>query len=342
MPKFKRIGLDLKAETLNKLIFSYLSGYAPTRASVAKSCSVSEMTSGKAARALIDSGFMCERQYSSDGKRPCFHLFCNDGVRVLVIDLSSSVFKMSIVSPYGDVKFQTEYEYDTEISHMDNLNIFFSRHSANVKKSRYSFCAISVIYADIPVSRTTMMSYGFLPDITSKEHIADLIHSEFGKYPASHMTVSDAILSSLKFKAHGDIIEPRGLSYIFIGRHISAFHIHADGAVTVCSPEPLFPNICRKLFTDHMLTEKSVSDSIFVQLAHFMGCAFSPSHIFLESDILSPDDTTAELLCQRFALSGLNAPTVSFKDNSPPLRLVGASRETLFSVIKRYVLPNNR
>ena len=91
MPKFKRIGLDLKAETLNKLIFSYLSGYAPTRASVAKSCSVSEMTSGKAARALIDSGFMCERKYSSDGKRPCFHLFCNDGVRVLVIDLSSSV-----------------------------------------------------------------------------------------------------------------------------------------------------------------------------------------------------------------------------------------------------------
>ncbi|MGM9644493.1 MAG: hypothetical protein ACI3X1_05340 [Eubacteriales bacterium] len=341
MPKFKRIGLDLKAETLDKLIFSYLSGYAPTRASVAESCSVSEMTAGKAARALIESGFMCERQYSSDGKRPCFHLFCNEGVRVLVIDLSSSAFKMSIVSPYGDIKFHTEYEYDTEISHADNLNVFFSRHSMNVKKSGYSFCAISVIYADIPVSRPGMSVYGFLPNISSEEHIANLVHSEFGKYPASHMTVSDAILNSLKFKAYGNTIDPCGLSYIFIGRHISAFHIHGDGSVTVCSPESLFPDIAGKLFTDHMLTEKNVSDAIFVQLAHFMGCAFSPSHIILESDILSPDDTTAELLWRKFALSGLNTPTVSFKDNSRPLRLVGASRKTLFSVIKRYVLPNN-
>lgn len=340
MPKFKKVGVDLKAETLNKLIFSYLSGCAPTRASVAKSCSVSEMTSGKAARALIDSGFMCERQYSSDGNRPCFHLFCNEGVRVLVIDLSSSAFKMSIVSSYGDVRFQTEYEYDTSISYIDNFNIFFSRHSTNIKKSRYSFCAISVIYADVPTSRAEMSAYGFLPSISYREQIANLVHSEFGKYPASHMTVSEAVLNSLKYKAHGDFIEAYELSYVFIGRHISAFHIHRNGTVTVCSPEPLFPDICRYLFTDYILTDKTVSDAIFVQLAHFMGCAFSPSHIFLESDILSPDDTTSELLMRRFAASGLFTPTVCFKDSMRPLRLVGASRETLFSIIKRYVLPN--
>ncbi len=331
MAKFKKISLNIKAETLENLIMAYLSGYAPTRASAGEECNVSKMTSGKVANALIQSGFMNERQFSNDGKKPCFHLFCKDGVRILIIDLSSSAFKMSIVNSYGEAKFHTEYDYDASISPDDNLNIFFSRYSHKVKHAGYSFCAISVITPDKP----DLITKDLHP---SKEYINRQVIAYFGKIPASHLTLSETISESIKFKVHSDHLTFENISYIFIGRHISAFHIHQNGSITVCSPTALFPDIANKLSTLHTLMTKASSDELFVRIAHFMGCAFSPSYILLESDVLSPDSTTEELLIRRFRLSGQTAPNVYFKNNFYPLCTLGAVRHTLFKVIKRYVI----
>ncbi len=332
MTKIKKIELNMRQDNLEKLLFSYLSGYAPSRASVAKACSVSSMTSGKVANALLRSGFMVERVFSSDGCRQCSHLFCRANANVLIIDISSSIFKMSIANAYGEIKFHGEYEYTTELFPDDNLNIFLSRCGTAAMRSSRGFFAIAVIYADNDQSGYTG---AHLPLISDKESVSHAVFDIFGKRPTSHITISQAISEAIRFKAHGDI--SGGISYIFVGDHLSLFHVYENGSVTVCAAHAMLGRADIELLsTPHYMTGED-ADRIFVDLCNIMGAAFSPSAILLESDVFSPDADTVEKIIRRFALSAQNPPRVYAKDNEFPLCLIGTVRSTLFKVIKRYI-----
>ncbi len=340
MPRYKRIELNIRAERLDGLIRSYLSGHAPTRQSAAMACSVSEATSGKVARALIDSGFMTERQFLCDGSRPAFHLFCRENANILLIDLSSSVFKMSIVSLYGEVKFSAALEYDPSLFPEENIELLLSRCGMRARSSRVGFCAISVIYAD-----ENSLSYleggsvpARLPRTSDQDYITRAVHSIFGKNPISHLTISGAICEALKFKAHGDTVTNNGISYVFIGNHISLFHIHNQGSVTVCSPQALIRDGERELLLGGM--KKEEADSLFLKLSILMAATFSPSAIILESDTASPDEHTEELLLSKAAALGIAPPMIYYKNLGSSLSYIGAARSSLFSVIKRYIKSN--
>ncbi len=340
MPRYKKIKVNIKQETLEKLIDSYLSDYGPSRGSVAEDCSVSVVTSGKVANALIESGFMTQRVFTKQGESSCAHLFCREDTSILIADISSSIFKMTVMNSSGEIKFSSNYSYDSSVSRADNLNIFFSRYGTMAANSKSGFCAIAVIYPN-ENALSHLEGQGLiasLPTISSKEYVSDTVFAIFGKRPAAHFTVSQAICEAIKFKLHGDLLLEKGVSYIFVGSHLSLFHIHSPESVTVCAPNNILADSDMHLLGNHFI-EKNDSDRIFIRLADFMGAAFSPISILLESDLIKPDDETVRKITKRFALSRLKLPMIYYKSNSYPLCLMGAVRSTLCTIIKRYVIP---
>ena len=338
MAKYKNIKLNMRSDTLEKLIMAYLSGYAPSRASAAEMCSVSKVTSGKVANALLNSGFMTERIFACGGGRPSAHLFFRVSANILLVDLSSSVFKISICNALGQIKFHAEHEYDTSISPDDNLNIFISRCGIRAKKSNHSFNAISVIYADIN-SRACLENdfvCARLPQISDTDYISNVVYDIFGMRPIKNLTVSETISEAIRFKAHG-ITADSGISYVFIGDHISLFHVYPNSSVTVCSPQTLLDDDERKSLSLYGNMTKDDADRLFIRLCSFMGAAFSPSSILLESDKFSPDRETSEKIIKKFALANQNPPIIYTKSNKFPLCVIGAVRSTLFKLVKNYI-----
>ena len=148
MSKFRKINLNIRPSVLDKLLLEYMSGHARSRADVSELCQVSIPTAAKVAQALVKSEFMSENIFSNNEERPCAHLLFEDKASILLIDMSSSIYKMSIVNPNGRTLHTSSHSYDSEVSLDDNLNIFISRSGLETKQSGLDFAAISVMYAD--------------------------------------------------------------------------------------------------------------------------------------------------------------------------------------------------
>ena len=339
MSKFKRMNLTLRPQLLERLLCEYISGHAPSRSFVAEACSVSAVTSGKVANALVKCGFMDARVFSVGERRPSAHLLFNDRSSILVIDLSTSVYKMNVVNPNGKILLSLSHAYDSEISFDDNLNIFISRNGLKLKRSGLEFAAISVLYAD-EGRRSHDERASSLPSIAFSEYIGDVIFTILGRRVMSHITVSYAIAEAIRFRAIDLGPTDTGISSVFLGSRVSAFHVYSNGSVTVCSPESLLTKAELVDVENIRLISKEKSDALFSRLADFMDAAFSPSALLLDSDILSPDRETAEKISRKLTLTNNRAPSIYVRDSSFPLDCIGASRHALLSVIKRYITSN--
>ena len=342
MSKFKRINLSVRASTLDKLLFEYISGHAPSRASVASTCGVSKVTSGKVADALIDGGFMDGRIFSKGDERPSTHLLFNDRSSILIIDLSTSVYKMCVVNPSGKILLCLSHIYDPEVSFEDNLNIFISRNGLKLKRSRLEFAAISVLYGDDYKQSSLEPRVCFIPPISMRGYIEDVIFTVLGKKVASHLTLSVAIGEAVKFKAIDLYGNDKGISYISIGSKISSFHVYENGTATICSPENILSREELSNIENIRMIPKEKAYALFVHIADFMDAAFSPSVLILSSDHISIDSETSDRICRKFTLRGRSAPIIYTRDSSFPIEYVGAARQTLLSVIKNYIATNDK
>ena len=341
MTKHKTIKVGMRPDLLDKLLFAFLSGDFQTRRTVCEKCNVSRVTASKVAKALIESKIMCEKTFAQGDTAPSAHLSVDDDLSIMIIDLSSPTFSLSLVSPDTRVRIETTHTYDASMTFDDNLNVFLSRCGLKAKQSGYPYSAITVIYADearrgylenVDVRAT-------LPSIKDKRKIDESIYSVFHKHPISHLTVSQAIGEALRFGLTDGTTGNEGVSYIFIGSRISSFHIYPDGSVTVCSPQYILTEEENALVSRWQFMSKDELDSIFVHTAIFMSSAFSPSIILLESDLIHPDDVTAARLTRAFAIKGILPPIVRVKDRRSQLYLLGAIRSSVHSLAKRYVIP---
>ena len=331
----------MRSELLERLVIAYISDNTPSRTSVCERTGVCKITASKVANALIESGFMGERLFSlSKNERPRQHLFLRDPVRILLIDLSTPRFKMSIISNDASPIFDSGYNYDSSIPFDDNVNIFLSRCGLAVKHSGHTFAAISVLYAD-EVQRNTIENSIYrstLPSIKQKDAISCAIYKIFRKAPDTHLTVSDAISESMRFSTQGEDAL-NGSSYLFVGSKLLAFHSYNDGSKAVCSPEKLLSVEEKGLISQPHLISKEETDELFIMLCKFMDAAFSPSSITLESDIHTPDCVTSQKITRAFALDGRSAPLIYVRTTNSCTSAIlnGVLRCTVFSLIKRYI-----
>ena len=334
MNKPRKIKTGVRGELAESLLFSYLSQTNPSRGSVAKECKVSRVTSGKIAEVLLNSGLMMERYFALDKCSPCNHLVFKDNVNLLLIDLSSHVYKMSIIGANGEVKVSFSYNYDSSISDADNLNIFLSRNGLKIKQKGISWLSIAVLFSD-DLQREylqTSSTQAMLPSIDSKDVIDEAIFSVFHKSPSSHLNVSQAILSALKFKALGENYV-NGISYLYVGSHLSAFHVYGNGSVAVCSPQ----NLISIGNTDPSRLDQYQKEELLIKLINFMDCAFSPNAIIIESCDYEPSDRSASRINKAIARPHRHLPAIYTKDSDNSLCNYGIARQTLFDYIRKHI-----
>ena len=123
------------------------------------------------------------------------------------------------------------------MSFEDNLNIFISRNGLKLKNSKIEFAAISVLYTDDYRQSSLEPRVCFVPPISMKGYVEDVIFTVLGKRVASHLTLSGAIGEAVKFNTIELYCNEKGISYISIGSRISSFHVYENGTATICSPE---------------------------------------------------------------------------------------------------------
>lgn len=338
----KFINLNVKKPSLDAMITAYSSGYAPTRQSVALACGVSEVTSGKVANALIKSGIMCEKQYSVNGERPAFHLFFDDSVRVMLIDISSSVYSMGIFDSYGQCVFRDMYTYDFELNFNDNFTVFLSRCGLKAKRSGHSFSAMCVMYSDEGQgSNPAYLNTKFYrANSSDKERIDSLVHSVFRKHPLCYFSTSEAISSAMRLNVSESSQFDNGTSYLFIGSYLSAMNISKNHDPIICSPQKMIlPDgiPCEDYFLLHQYS-KDAADTLLAHFSLFLECAFNSGTIIVESDLYTFDEISVRRLGKLFATCGSLPPIVITSKNYPSLSMLGAIRKTLLDITKKYIV----
>ena len=336
------IKLNVKKPSLDAMVTAYSSGYAPTRQSVALACGVSEVTSGKVANALIKSGIMCEKQYSVSGERPAFHLFFDDSVRVMLIDISSSVYSMGIFDAYGQCAFRETYNYDFELNFNDNFTVFLSRSGLKAKRSGHAVSAICVMYSDVgqgsnPAYLNTQF---YRANSSDKERIDGLVYSVFRKHPLCFFGISEAISSAMHLNVSKSSQFDNGTSYLFIGSYLSAMNLSRNRDPIVCNPQKMIlPDRipCEDYFLSHPYS-KDAADTLLAHFSLFLECAFNSGTIIVESDLYTFDYISVRRLGKLFAMCGSLPPITLTSNTYPSLSMLGAIRKTLLEIVRKYVV----
>ncbi len=331
--KFMKVKTTIKGELLSRLLAASCSGTAPTRKDIADICSSSLVTAGKVAKALRTSRLMIERKYSLDSSRPRSHISFSDELKILAIDLSSSVFTMRVCSVSGETSFFNKYIYCHEFSFEDNLNTFLSRLGMRAKLSGETFSAITVICPD---------PYGDgMPALFDRETVSRTLFSFFNKGIVRFMTVSESVAAALEFNVLGNTL-PGGVCYIFLGQHISSFYVSPSKEISICHPERLIidsKSSVKALVRSRL--SKDEFDHLLAALVNHMDSAFSAPLVIIGSDICEPDEMTMRRISKLFAYAGVMPPMIKSSLDDPSLSLLGALRQTAFEIVSKYIIASD-
>ncbi len=331
--KFTKIDTDIKSELLGRLLVELCSGVSPTRKEVADGCSASLVTVGKAAKALTKSRLMIERKYSSDSSRPRSHISFSDELKILVIDLSSSIFTMKVCTVSGESSFTNRYIYCHQFSFEDNLNTFLSRLGMRALLSGETFSAVTVICPD--------RGEDGIPALFDREAVRIALFSLFNNGIVNFMTVSESVAAAVGFNVVGNTLR-EGVSYIFLGYHISSFYISPSKEVIICHNEKLI--IDSKSSVKALIRSrpsKNEFDALLAALVNHMDSAFSAPLVIIESDICKPDEVTMRRISKLFAYAGVMPPMIKNSLDAPSLSLLGALRQTAFEITSKYIIASD-
>lgn len=340
MPKsiIKSCNLDIKSASLDRLVDAYLNQTAVTRINVAQKCRVSTSTSGKVASALVDCGFAEQRLYADKGKRPALHLFIKEGLNVLVVDLSHSVYTMKIIDPYGKCLFMRDHVYDASMSYEDNLNVFLSRCGYQAKIAQKSFYAISVVFSDSqPFARAALLDLDcYIPTMYDKDKTDRIIRSVFKRQAVTYVNLSDALLAAIKFGVVPSTNTSCGASYLFIGSQLDAFNVSFKGSIH-CDIGSLIIDSDTVASLARNRVSSDTLEIILTRIVNMMQCAFASSSVVLDSDIYHLDEQMIRNVCRNCAKAGVLATTVIASSNASSVTHIGAMKLAISNFIRTVI-----
>ena len=330
--------LDIKPSLLDDLIDAYLSDTPQTRQSVARKCGVSASTSGKVATALVECGFADQRLYADKGSRPALHLYLKEGLRVMVIDLSRSVYTMSIIDPDGKCHFSSDHQYDAGISYEDNLNIFLSRSGYAAKLKQISFYAVAVILTDTtPDERHSLLTpSAYIPTMLDKDKTDNIIRSVFNRQRVTYLKCSDALSSALKFEVVPVSSDYFGISYIFMGSHICAFNVSKHGVIHCDLNSFIVGDRTLGEVAQRRIDSITLSD-VLSKVTNMLHCAYGSSSIVIDSDVYDIDETVIHKIRHDCAKVGVLAPTLIASSNATSLICLAAAKVALSKFIRTMI-----
>lgn len=324
--------LNIQRSLIDKMIDSYLSDGSNTRSETAKRCNVSLSTSGKVANTLVSLGLFDEKlQASSRMGRRCRHLFIKNSVDTVVIDMSSPEFSLSLICGADIYRYGKTYKYDPSLDFEANLTVFLSRTCIGMpinKKAIINFC---IIHSDAPHIASVQ---AYLPDISDKHRISDILKRTIGKTPLLFISRKDAFASAISYGILNT--QDCSVSYIFADSPLLSYNF-SRGNSSVCNLSNLLINgqPAQKLYDN--IFSKEESELLLTHLINFADTAFVSDMIMIESNSISIDDPLLNSVRRDLALAGISVPILKVCTKDPGICILGAARATVSQFIKHLI-----
>ena len=327
--------INIKGDSLRRLIDSALAAKDLTRASVAESGSVSLATAGKLLSALDECRFT-RLEYKRDegiGSPSKAHVF-REEVSALVLDFSSPTYSAAVISGKDQKLISELYAPDPSLSFEGNATVFLSKIGKRMSLMTYSASSACTIISDHPEGTVKIASSAtsYLPDAYDMEIVNEICTQFFGMMPAMCLTHSQAVKCALKY----DVFEPsligKSISHIRLSDTLEATHLPCHSAS--------FPLKLDKL----MINGESLSalffksqdlDSFSLVLSHLislMNCAYESDVIIIEYDS-DRFGNVEERISQIFRAASIQEPTLAYFDLTPPAATLGAAYAALSALI---------
>ena len=327
--------LNIKSDSLQRLIDSALSSKGLTRASVAKCGNVSLATAGKLLSAL-DECRITRLEYKRDnsaGSPSKIHVFRSE-ISTLVLDFSSPVYTASMIVGKNKKLISESYSPAPSLSFEGDITVFLSKIGQRMSLLPYSVSSIVTIIADHPESIVKIASStsAYIPDAYDMGIVNDLCAQFFGVMPTLCITNSQAIKCALKYDVFEPHIVGNNISHIRLSDTLEATHLPCRSSPIPLKLEKLLVN---GESLSALFSKSQDIDSLALVLSHLISlidCAYGSDFIIIEYDS-DRFGGIEERTTQIFRAVSIKEPAVAYFDLTPPAAVIGAATAALSALI---------
>ncbi len=327
----KAVRLNIKRQTLDKIIDAFLLDEFPTRQSVSLSCGTTVPTVNKVAKSLIEARFMGTKAYKDENssKRE-LHYTLSNRISIAVIDLSSPTFTMSVINKNRECTFFESYICDIELLFEDNLELFLSNCIAKLEKIRILSYELCILYSDNASSSIKLSTYS--PSIENKELIEAIIAKIMRRSVLLHITLSDAFGSA---KGYNLCKFDKSACYLNFDSSPSLIYTDENGFTLSAYPEKLLFDSSKTLKErlQRPLTHADLT-KIICQLTNFIVSAYNPRTIYIATRRDEIDKKFIQDYTRTFMPADYLPPEIIFDNEIPGLLIRSAAHATLSKLIK--------
>ncbi len=329
--RFLKKALNIKQESLGKMIDACIALPESDRASVSQYSGVSLVTAGKLLSALDECRFTKTVYKHPEGGRPIKIHRINDDLTATVIDLSSPYCSVSVIKSDGAAVFYKRYNYPTGIALKEGILAALSRACLEIKDLDLTVSAICTILADDTCGTRAALT------LRDKDWLEVTVATIFGIAPTAQLTFSEALTSALRYGRMPTAAQTN-VAYICIGDVVKLCFLPESSSPVICKPQDL---LISDVLTVTDALDEMISPSDFakllsrvVNLAH---CAFSPQEYLIEYDGTKFGGKAHYEIKRSFAMLSKEAPTIYTRDHRSSVAHLGAAALVASEFIKLYI-----
>lgn len=322
--------LKIKKDLILAVTDAFLTEGYNTRSISAKVCGISPTTAGKVANSLISNGIFEERTILAPigHKRSCRHLFPSKELSVIVIDLTSVRFSLTVVDSNLKAIYSKDYEYDPLLDLDDNLTVFLSRAGLGMPYKAKGPTQICVLLSERPEG---LFLQDFLPRFSDKPLIDRIIAETYGKIPLLYISEKDAFGAAIKYGINGT--RNCSVAYIRENEGYKCFS-YCNGISKICYLDNLMIENTSLTVANSLPHSKDEHEKIISRLINFADVAFSPNLVLIGEQSQDIDEYSINQIEKNLILSGVPRPIIKLCSKESDIRVLGAARATVRSLIE--------
>lgn len=335
--KFQKKIINIKNESLDRMIEACVALPQLTRASVSDYANVSLVTAGKILTAMDECRFTkTVYKYPENGRPYKLHVI-NEDLTTAILDLSSADLSMSIIRGGGNTFFYKKYGYSPDASLRDSIRAVLTRACLDARSLDIGVSALCVILADNDDGAVDLFNSHGAPTLSDKNEISSVIASVFGTVPLIQMSFSEALSEAVRFNRLPEL-KSKNTAYIYVGCDIKICYLPQGGDPINCRPKDL-------LLTD----DSTLSDAlervasplemakILARAVNFAYCAFNARGYVIEYDTMKFGSRALGEIKRSFAILPRELPEIVVRDHRSGAHLSGAAAAAACSFIKLHI-----
>ena len=276
------------------------------------------MSATKVASLLFESGIVSEKEKKSlKTNRPCGYISLYRENNFIIVDISSTPYKMICLGGELNVVCEYTYKYQTIFSEADNLRIFCERGYEHLSQSVKYYSGICALVPD---------KYEFI------QEICDIITSCFHRAPDNITYLSDAI-GRLRMSSTDTRLPCDSLFYLNISNDVTSYFV-ADKISIKC-------DVSKLILKNHKSVKQAVNECIGISelceaVFDIFNCAsamLDPSVFILESDRFILGSASAANFAQKLKATFDDKRKLIVSDKRPHFYIKGAACELIRQII---------